>query len=353
MTTLSLRNVNVSLGGRPVLEDISFTLGDRALLAVVGGSGSGKSTLLRVIAGFEPIDSGTVHLGSTLLSSSVAHCAAHRRGIGYVAQDGALFPHLTARQNIRFGLPRSTERDLRVAEVAELTALDADLLDRYPHELSGGQQQRVALARALAPRPPLILLDEPFSALDTGLRAQARRAVIDTLRQTGTATILVTHDQEEALMFGDLVGVIADGRLEQFGMPKAVFDAPDTRAMADFLGDTVWLDVLPGTGRPGFVRTPIGEVPVRHDRSRAGSGPLTVMLRPSQLAMTAVTGEAPGNARILSLTATGQYTYATLRIPDSADLTVPVPTAVSATLALGACVTVHALGDGVVYDRSM
>nr|WP_157741133.1 ABC transporter ATP-binding protein [Jiangella sp. DSM 45060] len=226
MTTLSLTGVAKSFGRVEVLRDVSLTVPAGTRTAVVGASGSGKSTLLRLIAGFERADSGSIGLGSTTLAAPGRFVAAHRRGIGYVAQDGALFPHLTVEQNVRFGLPRRRRDPGRVREVMELASLDPELAGRYPHQLSGGQQQRVALARALAPRPAVVLLDEPFSALDTGLREQTRQAVIDALEASGVTTVLVTHDHDEALSFGGQIAVIAAGRLVQSGAPAAVFDNP-------------------------------------------------------------------------------------------------------------------------------
>ena len=346
MTSLALTDVSKSLGGQPVLHTISFTLQPATRLALVGASGSGKSTLLRLIAGFETVDSGSIRLGDTLLSSTTEHLPAHHRGIGYVAQDGALFPHLTARQNIRFGLPRGGGREQRVTEVAELAALDRNLLDRYPHELSGGQQQRVSLARALAPQPRLILLDEPFSALDTGLRAQTRQAVIGTLEQAGTATILVTHDHEEALTFGDRVGVIVGGHLEQLGTPSLVFEAPDTRELASFLGDVLLLDAQPGRN-PTLVLTTIGEVAVQHDRTGGVTGARTLMLRPSQLSVESTLPEP--NAEVLSVLPAGQYSRVILRLADGTRVVVPVPATKAAGLHPRDRVTVSVTGGGVTY----
>ncbi|MBG6240118.1 iron(III) transport system ATP-binding protein [Mycetocola sp. CAN_C7] len=346
MTSLTLSGVSKSLGNQPILHNINFSLQPGTRLALVGASGSGKSTLLRLIAGFATIDAGSISLGNTLLSSPSEHLPAHRRGIGYVAQDGALFPHLTARQNIRFGLPRSAARDGRVTEVAELAALNPDLLDRYPHELSGGQQQRVSLARALAPQPRLILLDEPFSALDTGLRTRTRQAVIDTLQLAGTTTILVTHDHEEALTFGDSVGVIVAGHLEQLGTPSLVFDAPDTRELATFLGNALLLDAQAGA-HPASVLTALGVVPVWHDRTAGATGGRTLMLRPSQLTVN-VHQDAP-NAEIVSFLPAGQYARVTLRLSDGTRIVVPVPATTAAGLAPRDQVTVSVLGGGVAY----
>jgi iron(III) transport system ATP-binding protein len=276
---LIVSGVSKAFGSTPVLDDISLEVPQGSRTAVVGASGSGKSTLLRLIAGFEEPDAGSILLGDRVLSTRGSSVPAHRRGIGYVAQDGALFPHLTTAANIAFGLPRRGDRAARVREVMELASRDPVLATRFPHQLSGGQQQRVALARALAPRPGIILLDEPFSALDTGLREQTRRAVIDALERSGTTAVLVTHDQDEALTFGHAIGVMVDGRLAQAGVPSAVFDNPETPDIAAFLGPAV---LLPASRGQGCADCALGRIPVRHDRSGESASALA-MVRPAQL----------------------------------------------------------------------
>lgn len=281
--TLRIQEVSKSFGTTEVLRNISLDIAVGSRMALVGASGSGKSTLLRLIAGFERPDRGSIALGGRTLSSERCFVAAHRRGVGYVPQDGALFPHLTVAGNIGFGMRRGSRRR-RVSELMDLASLDSDLADRLPHQLSGGQQQRVALARALAAEPKMILLDEPFSALDTGLRRQTREAVVEVLERSGVTTVLVTHDQEEAVCFGDGLGVIVQGRLVQAGAPDDVYDAPLTADVARFLGDVVFIDGLrDGTDH---VATRIGRLRVRHDRS-SGSQRAVAMLRPDQLRLYA------------------------------------------------------------------
>ncbi|MBU4464614.1 MAG: ABC transporter ATP-binding protein, partial [Actinobacteria bacterium] len=276
MTALQLDGVCKSLGGAPVLTGVSLRVPAGTRTAIVGASGSGKSTLLRLIAGFETPDAGAITLGDVVVAGGPAPVPAHRRGVGYVAQDGALFPHLTVARNIRFGLPSRGDRaarDARVREVAELVALDPALLERYPHELSGGQQQRVALARALAPEPAIILLDEPFSSLDTGLRAQTRQAVIEALERSGVTTILVTHDQEEALSFGQQIAVIVAGEIVQAGPPAEVFDDPVTEATGLFLGEAIVLDAEVSNA---VAHCALGALEVRHDRRAPGASAVRV-----------------------------------------------------------------------------
>lgn len=296
--TLRMIGVSKSFGTEAVVSDVDIELptGDR--LALVGESGSGKSTLLRLLMGFERPDRGTIELDGRVLSGPRVHVPTHRRGLGYVPQDGALFPHLTVARNIAFGLARGTARRERVRELMELTALAPALADRMPHELSGGQQQRVALARALAPSPRVILLDEPFSALDTGLRAHTRESVVEILERAGVTAVLVTHDQEEALSFGAQVGVLAARRLVQVGPPADVFDAPVDEGVAAFLGDVVMVDAVRTT--KGAACT-LGVLPVRHDLA-SGATSVRAMVRPAQISITPTDA---GNARVLQVRVIG------------------------------------------------
>ncbi|MEO8849387.1 MAG: ABC transporter ATP-binding protein, partial [Casimicrobiaceae bacterium] len=211
MSALELRGVGKRYGAIQGAKDVDLSVAKGSRTAIVGPSGSGKSTLLRLIAGFDSPDTGTVTLDGKLLSDGPRMVPAHQRVVGFVPQEGALFPHLSVESNIAFGITGgAAARALRVLELMDLVALDRTLLRRWPHELSGGQQQRVALARALAHRPTLMLLDEPFSALDTGLRAATRKAVAQLLSAAGITTILVTHDQAEALSFADQLAVMRD-----------------------------------------------------------------------------------------------------------------------------------------------
>jgi iron(III) transport system ATP-binding protein len=224
-----------------------------------------------------------VLLGGQLLADGLSIVPAHQRGIGYVPQDGALFPHLTVADNVGFGLSRDTpQRDQRIAELMDMVALDCAMLQRRPHELSGGQQQRVALARALAQRPRLMLLDEPFSALDTGLRAATRKAVAQLLQAAGITTILVTHDQAEALSFADQVAVMRDGQLAQVGRPLDLYLRPVDSVTASFLGDAM---VLPAQLSNGLAECVLGRIQV-DDMLRSGA--VQIMLRPEQLQLSEV-----------------------------------------------------------------
>lgn len=228
----------------PTINNVTLTLGDGELLSLLGASGCGKTTLLRLIAGFEQPDSGTILLAGEPVASAQHMVPPEARNVGIVFQDYALFPHLTVAENIAFGLHSTPVRGKRSFKPAQIRQIVADTIalinlqgmeSRYPHQLSGGQQQRVALARALAPRPRLILLDEPFSNLDAQVRQQLRQDVRQILRQTNTTAILVTHDQEEALSVADRVGIIHQGRLEQVGTPEEIYQQPASRFVAEFV----------------------------------------------------------------------------------------------------------------------
>ncbi|SFB77932.1 iron(III) transport system ATP-binding protein [Polaromonas sp. OV174] len=283
MTSLDLHAVHKHYGPVHVLDGIGLSVAAGSRTAIVGPSGSGKTTLLRIIAGFEAPDAGRVTLGGQLLADGPSAVPAHKRGIGFVPQEGALFPHLTIADNVGFGLARNTpQRAERIAELMDMVALSRAMLARRPHELSGGQQQRVALARALAQRPRLMLLDEPFSALDTGLRASTRKAVATLLGNAGITTILVTHDQSEALSFADQVAVMREGRLVQAGPPAELYLRPSDVTTASFLGESI---VLPAQLAGGWADCALGRIAV-NDRQRGGAA--QIMLRPEQLQVVQV-----------------------------------------------------------------
>lgn len=236
MHALELAHVTKRFGDVVAVDDVSLTLGEHEVLALVGPSGCGKSTLLRAIAGLHSIDAGTITLGRQMVDDGHHHVVApERRRVGLVFQEHALFPHLTVADNIAFGV-RAEPAPARAAEMLELVGMER-YADRYPHELSGGERQRVALARALAPRPALMLLDEPFASLDTNLRARVRDDVMDILRSTGTPAVFVTHDQHDALAIGDRVAVLKAGAVVQVGDPVEVFHQPVDRFVASFLGE--------------------------------------------------------------------------------------------------------------------
>jgi iron(III) transport system ATP-binding protein len=276
MAVIEINRVTKRYNQTVAVKRCDLQVASGEILALLGPSGSGKTTLLRLIAGFERPDEGRILIGDRTvvnIASSV-WVPAEVRGVGMVFQDYALFPHLTVAQNVGFGLRngRKSDRQSRVQELLRLTEL-FPYSDRYPHELSGGQQQRVALARALAPRPPVVLLDEPFNGLDPELRPQMRREVAGILRRLGTAAVLVTHDQEEALGMADQVAVIRNGELQQIGTPEDIYYSPRTIFVANFVGHA---DFIPGVVTGPQIQTEIGVFPCAPD---IPAGPVQVMIR--------------------------------------------------------------------------
>jgi iron(III) transport system ATP-binding protein len=355
---LDISGLTKSFGSHTVLHGIDLGVTAGTITAVVGASGCGKTTLLRLVAGFENPDSGTISIAGRQVAGAGRSTPAHRRDVGYVAQDGALFPHLTVGQNIAYGL--SGRRDVRgllgssrersserVAELLATVSLDESYAARRPHELSGGQQQRVALARALARQPALMLLDEPFSALDTGLRASTRKAVASLLSDAGVTTLIVTHDQEEALSIADQVAVMRDGRFTKVGTPQAVYREPNDRFTAEFLGDCV---LLPCTVIDGVATSALGRLPVRGSVPDGGG---TLMLRPEQLEATAVSDDdlGDGMATVLASEFRGHDVMLTVDLGgDAAPITVRQHSV--APPAVDAKVRIHVTGAAVVFgDR--
>ncbi len=285
MSALEIRGLAAGYGSTPVLRDIDLTV-TSGVTAVLGSSGCGKTTLLRAVAGFVDPTAGSVTVAGTEVVGGRRSVPARRRGIGYVPQEGALFPHLDVARNITFGLPRAARSAASartvVAEALAMVELDPALARRYPHQLSGGQQQRVALARALAPRPRLVLLDEPFSSLDAGLREETGRAVVRALRAAEAAAVLVTHDQGEALSLADQVAVMAEGRLLQVAAPATIYLEPAEPRVAAFIGHA---SLLPGTvGPDGRAECALGPVTVRGD---APPGPVRLAVRSEQVQIRA------------------------------------------------------------------
>tara|TARA_A100001037_G_scaffold182819_1_gene163840 strand:- start:247 stop:1377 length:1131 start_codon:yes stop_codon:yes gene_type:complete len=234
---LEIENMYKNFGGNRILSDLSFSVGKGELLTLLGPSGGGKTTILRCIAGLQEIDRGTIKIHGELVSSPEVLVPPEKRGVGIVFQNLALFPHLTVGQNVSFGI-NSYDLELYPEKVDDLLEL-VDLShkkDCYPNELSGGQKQRIALARSLAPTPSILLLDEPFSSIDAGLRIEMREELRTILKTTGTTTIFVTHDQEEALSISDRVLILKSGRIEQSGAPQELFNYPRSRFVASFLG---------------------------------------------------------------------------------------------------------------------
>jgi iron(III) transport system ATP-binding protein len=261
MITLEVKNLckQYSSDNYPAVEDVSFSLSKGEILTLVGPSGCGKTTTLRIIAGFERPDKGQVILGGKTMTNGNLFIQPERRNVGMVFQDHALFPHLTVFKNVAFGLVGRSKEVIKHETVSMLKLVGLErLANRYPHELSGGERQRVALARALAPRPILLLLDEPFSNLDADMRIQIREEIRAILKGIAATAIFVTHDQEEALFMGDRLAVFNQGQLEQIGNPEVIFHSPATRFVAEFMGQT---DFLPGEVVEEGIQTELGLLP--------------------------------------------------------------------------------------------
>ncbi|HEX2193319.1 MAG TPA: ABC transporter ATP-binding protein, partial [Acidimicrobiales bacterium] len=283
-------------GSLAAVDGVDLDVRRGELLAVLGPSGCGKTTLLRLVAGFELPDAGSISVDGRVVAGDGRLVPPERRRVGIVVQDHALFPHLTVAANVAYGLPgrrRDPQRAARVDEVLELVGL-RHLGGRYPAELSGGQQQRVAIARALAPRPGVILLDEPFANLDAALRARIRSEVAGILRTAGASVVLVTHDQEEALSLADRVAVMDAGRVVQVGPPAEVYRRPANAFVARFVGDAA---LVAGEGDGAAVRTPVGRLPVAPESPVVG--PSLAVVRPEAVRLTP---EPEGAARVVAAT---------------------------------------------------
>ena len=301
---IGIAGVRKAYGASVALAGVDLEVPARSLTALLGPSGSGKSTLLRVVAGFEAPDTGEVRVGGRLVVGPRAWVEPERRRTGMVFQEGALFPHLTVAGNVAFG----TGDRRRVRECLELVGL-GDRERSYPHELSGGERQRVALARALAPEPQVVLLDEPFAALDAGLRESLRGDVARILREAGATALLVTHDQAEALSVADQVAVLRQGCIAQHGTPEAVYERPASRWVAEFLGEA---DVLPGRAADGVVECELGRFGMRRDVQ----GEVDVLVRPESVAVGAVGRDRRSlSAEVVERAFFGHDQLVTLRLP--------------------------------------
>ncbi|MEO7586834.1 MAG: ABC transporter ATP-binding protein [Arachnia sp.] len=286
MSEVRVRDLRAGYGTVEILHGISLTVPTGSTTAVLGDSGSGKTTLLRAIAGFIRPGDGEIQVGGRTMAGPRQWVSPQRRGVGYVRQEGGLFPHLSVAGNICFGLPRpmfgrrESAHHERILELLDLVELPAELAERNPAQLSGGQQQRVALARALAPEPSVVLLDEPFSSLDTALRTATREATARALHATGATVVLVTHDQGEALSFADEVAVLRSGEVRQVAPPRTIYGEPVDPHVAAFMGDAVMLE---GMGVGPVVQCSLGPLAVVGFVPR---GPVDVLLRPEQIRLT-------------------------------------------------------------------
>jgi iron(III) transport system ATP-binding protein len=285
MRHVTVTGLDKAFGTQPILAGLDLEVPSGSLTAILGPSGSGKTTLLRLLAGFERADAGTIGIGGVMVDGPGVYLPPERRRIGYVPQEGSLFPHLTVAGNVGFGLParKHGARQRRGAKVEALleTVGLAGLGRRYPYQLSGGQQQRVALARALAIEPALVLLDEPFASLDAHLRATVRADVQEIFRRAGTTAVLVTHDQDEALSVADRVAALRDGRIAQCAPPADLYCRPADPRLASFIGDANLVD---GVVSGSTVKTLFGCLPLDPAATIPGSaGQVTVLIRPEQI----------------------------------------------------------------------
>jgi iron(III) transport system ATP-binding protein len=338
------------------LRGVDLTVPRGSFTAILGPSGCGKTTLLRVIAGIERPDRGELIVGGQTFDDETTHVPPERRGMGLVPQDGVLFPHLDIAGNIGFGLPgrpltirARRERTARIDELLELVGLPG-YGKRCPDELSGGQQQRVALARALAPRPSIVLLDEPFTALDAGLRLELRREVRELLRESGTTTILVTHDQEEALSLADHIVVMRDGLVAQCGSPREIYDTPADLGVASFLGDAVFLQAVIERDGDRVAHSALGPLPTRAACGATRRGPCTLLIRPEQLRL----GSDGAPARVTDIAFYGHDGVLQLRLgDDGTGAAVAARTFGGESPRIGSLVHLRVNEDAVAYGGAM
>ncbi len=338
MSKLTLQNIHIRYSDNAVVHDVNLTVEDGQIGCLLGPSGCGKTTLLRAIAGFEPVTQGMITLKDQLISAPDTHLPPEKRNIGMVFQDYALFPHLSIADNISFGIRKQSGKDKarRVAELLELVNLP-DYAKRYPHELSGGQQQRIALARALAPRPRLLLLDEPFGSQDVELREMLAREVRDILKREGMTAILVTHDQHEAFAMADEIGVLQAGRLQQWDTAYHLYHKPANQFVAGFIGQGA---LVPGTVlNQNTVMTLIGPVQGEVPEHCLPESAVDVLIRPDDLKLVE---DAPRKASVASRVFRGSEYLYELGLADG-----------NRIMAVAPSHQAYAVGDTVCFELDM
>jgi iron(III) transport system ATP-binding protein len=343
VSALRVTGLHKSFGVHPVLRGLDLEVPSGSFTAILGPSGSGKTTLLRVLAGFAAPDQGSVTIGAQVVDDANTHVKPERRRIGYVPQDGALFPHLTVAANVGFGLPRS-QRAAAATELMEMVGLSG-LGQRYPHELSGGQQQRVALARAMAIKPDIVLLDEPFASLDAELRASVRDDVRRVTRAAATTAVLVTHDQDEALSIADLVAVLRDGVVAQSGTPHDVYAHPIDPELARFLGEA---NILEGIYDGTTVETLLGSVPARAHDPLSTPCRVSILIRPEAIELGAANGHGAAGT-ITRIDYHGHDTVIHVRPQAAPDRSLIVRTSGDVHPAVGAAVALRTTAPALVW----
>lgn len=315
-TQLSLAGLSVDLGGQRVVDDVSFTLAEGDIACLLGPSGCGKTTILRAIAGFQAPTDGSIDIAGKTVADPRQQATPEQRRVGMVFQDLALFPHMTVRRNVAFGMRGQSSRaiDARVAELLELVSLEP-YADSYPHELSGGQQQRVALIRAMAPRPPVLLLDEPFSSQDTERRVQLAHEVREILKRDGITAVLVTHDQYEAFAIADTIGVIAGGRLRQWDTAYNLYHTPADRFVAHFIGEGVFL--CGNTLDDNVIQTELGTLRGELSETVEPGTLIELLVRPDDILHD---DQSPNRATVVARDFRGADHLYTLRMPGNTRL---------------------------------
>ena len=332
-TALKIDKVTKQFGAVEAVKNISLQADEGEFITLLGPSGCGKTTTLRLLAGFDQPDSGTIRIGSEIVASENRFLPAEKRHVGMVFQDYALFPHLNVLDNIAFGLKGDKkEKSKRAEEMMDLVGL-GDFGLRMPYELSGGQQQRVALARALAPQPEILLLDEPFSNLDASLRTQVRGEVRTILRASGTTTVFVTHDQEEALSLSDRVAVIFDGELHQMGAPFELYTRPSTRQVASFVGEA---NFIKASANGTVAETILGKVRLLTPKE----GDTEVLIRPDMLHLLPTDEGTP--ATVLWREYYGHNQRIGLKLADGTELIARADTQIIYTIGQNIRVSVYA-----------
>jgi iron(III) transport system ATP-binding protein len=347
---LTVSGLCKSFGVHPVLTDLDLTVPAGSLTAILGPSGSGKTTLLRLLAGFDRPDRGSIEIGARVVDDGGTHVNPEHRRIGYVPQEGALFPHLTVTANVGFGLSRRGRRG-RVRDLLELVGL-AELGRRFPHQLSGGQQQRVALARALAIEPDVVLLDEPFASLDAHMRAAVREEVQRILSASGTTTLLVTHDQDEALSLADLVAVLRDGRIAQCATPQNLYAHPLDDELARFVGEA---NLIEGVLDGAFVETPLGRLEALwHGEPPPNSSAVIVLVRPERIDLHPPDAQEGLAGRIVRSGYHGHDAVLHVQVGEERTVqTLLVRTLGDARLAPGSSVKLRATGPVLVWSTDV